>query len=83
MRPTMTEITIIAITHGRIALTSPRPIPRIVKRISPAHSTKSENAKPVVAANMAVDEEIKSPILLRLYSYKIGSTLPEPSIPNF
>lgn len=38
-----------------MALTRPRPIPRIVLRISPAQDTKSVKAKPVVDWKRAVD----------------------------
>jgi len=54
----ITEITISAIIHPSIALTSPRPIPKIVTKMSPAQSIKLSSEKPVVAKNRAEDDAI-------------------------
>lgn len=54
----------IAMIHGINAFTSPRPIPSIVTRISPAHATRSVKANPVVASNSAVDVAMRLSIFV-------------------
>jgi len=55
----MTLMTMIAMTHGSIAATKPRPAPSMVRRMLPAHSTKSAKEKPVVVSNNAELEAMR------------------------